>query len=59
MRGISEISFLSSVIHDALRERRGATATAEVTQVPEEPEALAAGNEYRPGAEKGGLTGGV
>ena len=63
MRCISEISFLSSVIRDALRERRGATATAtataEVTKVPEEPEALAAGHEYRPAADKGGLTGGV
>ena len=59
MRGISEISYLSSGILDALRERRGATATAEVTKVPEEPEALAAGHEYRPAADKGGLTGGV
>jgi len=34
MRGISEISYVSSVIHDALRERRGATATAEVPVMP-------------------------
>ena len=34
MRGISEISYLSSVIRDALRERRGATATAEVPVMP-------------------------
>lgn len=33
-RGISEISYLSSGIHDALRERRGAIATAEVPVMP-------------------------
>ena len=34
MRGISEISYVSSAIRDALKERRGATATAEVPVMP-------------------------